>query len=168
MDAVKFTTTSARQVEVTVDAFPDGLYGDLERKIRSLTAQAFGRIQARMPSLTGKLRSELRQRVFTDKNQITGYIDIDAPKGSQELAKAGAEEYGAHKARGLIKAHRMKLDHVWDQRLASPITVMVSAHARPPNIAEVAFERGALAEMQPVIIAELNEAVEKRVAETNR
>lgn len=168
MDAVKFNVTGPRKVEVTLDGLPDGLYGDLERKIRALTNEAFAREEAKTPSKTGKLRGELQVRVYTDKNRITGNVDLHAPKGSQEFAKAGALEYGAHHARGEISAHTMKLDHAWDQRLASPIKVMVAAHARPPNIAEVAFVRGTLAEMQPEIIAGLNEVVEHRVAETNR
>ncbi len=60
----------------------------------------------------------------------------------------------------------MKLDHAWDVRLSAPITVMVAAHARPPNIAEVNYMRGALAEVP--VAERLKAVVEKRVAETNR
>jgi hypothetical protein len=168
MDAIKFNVTGPREVGLRLDEFPNGLYDDLLHEIESLTNEAFARVVAKTPSRTGKLRSEERVRIFADKQRISGRIDVDAPKGSEEFAKAGALEYGAHHARGEISAHAMKLDHAWSQRLGSPIHVMVAAHARPPNIAEVAFERGTLAEMQPEILAGLNEVIAKRVAEANR
>lgn len=167
MADIRFDVTGDRQVGLRFDAFPDGLYQDLLDEITKDTRQLFAAIQALTPRRTGKLAGEERMRVFQSKDRITGQIDIDAPKGSEEFAKAGALEYGAHRARGLLKTHPMKLDHFWSNKLDAPITVMVEAHARPPNVAEVAFERGPLAAMGPEIAARLNAVVEKRVLETN-
>ena len=165
MDAVHFTATGARKAEVVLEQFPDALYEDLRKEIDALTHEVFAIVQSRTPSKTGRLRSEERVWIWADREKITGRINIDAPKGSEEFAKAGALEYGAHNARGLIKAHSMRLDHAWEQRLDSPITVMVAAHARPPNIAEVSFIRGALAEVP--VAERLNAVVEHRAAGAN-
>jgi hypothetical protein len=53
----------------------------------------------------------------------------------------------------------MRLDHVFARALDAPETVLVAAYSRPMNLAARRFERGALAEMEPEIVAGLEEAV---------
>lgn len=166
MDNIRINITGDRQAGLKFEEFPDDLYEDLRREIDSLTHELFGLVQAATPSRTGELRSQERVRIFTDKNRITGYIDVAGKSGSQDFAKAGALEYGAHR-KTKVSAHSMKLDHVWGEMLNAPINVMVAAYERTPNIAEHAFERGPLAIMQPEILGRLNAAVEQAVAKAN-
>lgn len=165
-DLIHIDVKGDRQAGIRFDAFPDDLYQDLQREITSLSGELFTRIQALTPKRTGLLLSEERLRVFADANRITGYVDIAGVKGSQDFAKASAEEYGAHRLHK-VRTHPMRLDHYWAHKLAAPETVMVEAFSRTANITEVAFERGPLAQMQPEVIARLNAVVEKRVAEAN-
>jgi len=165
MDTIRIDLAGERQVGLRFEEFPDALYDALRSEIDELTNELFGRVQAATPSRTGKLRSQERARLFTDKNRITGYIDIASDVG-QDFAKAAALEYGAHR-RTKVAAHSMKLDHFWNQKLESPINVIAKAHPRTPNIAEVAFERGPLAGMQPQVVARLNAVVERAVGEAN-
>lgn len=159
--------TGARQSGLTFDRFPDALRGLLVTEITSLGAELLAMVEGRTPERTGALRAAERLRVFSDKpGRIAARVDIAAAKGSQGFAKAAALEYGAHRP-GPVKAHKMRLDHVWENALAAPIDVLVAAHSRTPNIAEHAFERGALAEMQPQVLGRLNAVVAKAVAEAN-
>lgn len=167
MDAIRISVTGDRQVGLRFDEFPQVLYADLRREIETLSAQLFAAVEADTPSKTGLLHSQERLRLFTDPNRITGYVDIAGTKGSQDFAKAGALEYGAHRATK-VSAHSMRLDHHWALKLAEPETVMVQAFTRTPHIAEHAFERGPLKAMEPEVIARLNAVVQKAVAETNR
>jgi hypothetical protein len=166
MDAVHINVTGARQTGVRFDEFPDALYEDLKGEINALSIELYARVEALTPMDTGLLRGEERLRVFADPNRITGYVDIAGARGSQDFAKAGALEYGAHRP-GKVAAHSMRLDHYWSLKLAEPETVLVGAFTRTPNIGEVAFERGALATMQPEAIARLNAVVARATAEAN-
>lgn len=165
MDSFRVDVTGARDVGVRLDAFPDGLYEDLRNEIDSLAHELEELVIAATPEKTGKLRSEVRMRLFADKSRISGRVDIAA--SGTEAAKAGALEYGAHRATS-VRAHQMRLDHAWGEKLAEPITVLVAAYNRTPDVAERAFERGPLAEMQPEILARLNALVEQDVAQANR
>jgi hypothetical protein len=166
MDAIHANITDARKVELLFETFPDVLYSDLRVEVDALTLELLARIESVTPDRTGALRSQERARLFTDPNRITGQIDIAGTKGSQDFAKAGALEYGAHRATK-VAAHSMKLDHYWSTKLAEPEMVMVDAYTRTPDIAEYAFERGPLAEMAPEIIARLEAVVAKAATEAN-
>lgn len=166
MDAIRIAVSGERQAGIRFDRFPDALYADLRREIDSLSIELFARVEAATPEVTGRLRAQERVRLFTDPNRITGYVDIQGGKGSQDFAKAAALEYGAHRSTK-VTGHAMRLDHFWADKLAAPITVLVGAYSRTPNIDAFAFERGSLALMQPEISARLNAVVEKAVAEAN-
>ena len=166
MDSIHIDVTGVRQVGIRFDEFPEVLYEDLRAEITALGNELFALVQAKTPAYTGELRSEERLRIFADPSRITGYVDVAAPKGSQDFAKAGALEYGAH-ASFAVKAHSMRLDHYWSLKLMAAQQVLVEAYARTANIAEVAFERSAIAELQPQVITRLNAVVEKRVAAAN-
>ncbi len=163
MADIRIDITGARQVGLRFEAFPDVLYDDLRREIDSLSTELFARVQAATPRRTGELLGQERLRLFTDANRITGYVDIAGAKGSQDFAKASALEYGAHRPTK-VEAHSMGLDHYWADKLAAPITVLVTAYSRTPDIAEHAFERGPLAEMQPEVAARLNAVVARASA----
>jgi hypothetical protein len=166
MDTIHANITDARKVELLFETLPDALYGGLRVEVDALTMELLTLIEAATPERTGTLRSQERARIFTDPNRITGQVDVAGTKGSQDFAKAGALEYGAHRATA-VKAHSMRLDHNWGAMLASPETVMVAAYTRTPDIAEYAFERGPLATMAPEIVARLEAVVEKATAQAN-
>ena len=165
MDAIRINITGDSQVGVRFEEFPDVLYDELRVEIDALSSELFARIEAATPSKTGELRRNERLRLFTDANRITGYVDI-AGKGSQDFAKAGALEYGAHRKTN-VSSHSMKLDHAWSNKLSEPMDVIVDAYDRTPNIAEHAYERGPLAAMRPEIISRINAVVDKAVAGVN-
>ncbi len=156
----------ARQAGIRFDTFPDALYADLKSEVDALSVELYTRVEAATPFATGLLRSQERLRLFTDPTRITGYVDIQGSKGSQDFAKAAAVEYGAHRPTK-VGAHQMRLDHYWADKLARPEMVMVDAYTRTPDIQEYAFERGPLAAMQPEIVARLNAVVEKSTAAAN-
>lgn len=166
MDAIRIDVAGVQQVGLRFDSFPDVLYEDLRQEIDALSLELFARVGAATPTRTGALLSQERLRLFTDKTRITGYIDIAGGEGSYDFAKAGALEYGAHRATK-VASHAMRLDHYWADKLSAPITVMVDAYTRTPNIVEHAFERGPLEAMQPEILARLNAVVASAVAGTN-
>ncbi|MDE1914739.1 MAG: hypothetical protein KGJ57_17430 [Sphingomonadales bacterium] len=168
MDTIHIDVANARQVGLRFEAFPDALYDDLRREIDGLSAELFAMVQAATPVKTGRLLSQERVRLFTDKERITGYIDIagEGSGGGSDFAKAAALEYGAN-ATVAVSAHSMRLDHYWSYKLNSPVSVLVDAYSRPTTIAQRAYERGPLAQIQPQVMERLNAVVAKNVAEAN-
>ena len=165
MDSIRIDIAGDRQAGIRFDAFPDALYDDLRAEIESLAPELYGRIQDATPVDQGDLLSKERMRVFTDKERITGYVDVSG--SPNDIRKAGALEYGSRGRAIKVSSHSMSLDHAWSQKLDEPISVLVDAYNRTPNIAQHAFERGSLAAMQPEVIARLNAVVEKAVAQVN-
>jgi len=165
MDSIWIGLTGDRQAGLRFEEFPDALYEELRLAIDSLSRELFERIEAKTPSKTGQLRSQERVRVFADKERITGYVDI-GDGTINDLRKAGALEYGAHKETK-VKSHSRKLDHVFDRALSAPMDVIVEAYSRTPNISAHRFERGPLAAMRGEIVERLNAVVEKAVAGAN-
>lgn len=166
MDSFKVDITGARRVGLRFEQFPDELYEALREEIEALTIELLERVKAATPDRTGRLRSQERMRLFADKDRITGYVDVAGARGSQDYAKAGALEYGAHRPTK-VDAHNMRLDHYWATKLSAPETVLVSAYTRTPHIEEFSFERGPLAAMAPEITERLNEIVEAEAAKAN-
>jgi hypothetical protein len=165
-DSIRIDVTGDRQVGLRFEEFPDELYDDLRREIDGLTNELLSLVRGATPDLTGKLRGEERARVFADEKKIKGLVDVAAPDQS-EARKAGALEYGSTGKAVKMPIHTAQLDHIWDRKLAEPMTVIVKAFDRTPNIMEHAFERGPLEAMQPEILARLNAAVSKAVAKAN-
>jgi hypothetical protein len=171
MNTIHIDIAGARQVGLRFETFPDALYEDLRKEVDALSVELLARIEAATPSRSGALRSQERLRLFTDKTRITGYVDIAAGSDSYAYAKAGTLEYGAgpggRRNPAKVASHEMRLDHHWSAKLDAPETVIVKAHSRPVNIAEVAFERGPLAAMQPEITSRLNAVVERASLQAN-
>lgn len=166
-DQVRIDIAGDRQAGLRFEDFPDDLHDDLRGEIDALSRELLSRIEAAVPSKTGTLRSQVRLRMFDQEDRIRGYIDIDGRKGSTDYAKAGALEYGSRGKPTKVSAHRMKLDHFWDHRLAAPTNVLVEAYERTPTIAEHSFMRGPLAAMRPEIVSRLTGVIERAVADAN-
>jgi hypothetical protein len=166
-DQISIDVSGARQVGIRFEQFPQNVYDRLVAAVQEKTDELLARVEAATPTLTGRLRSQERARVFHDNpNRIAGYIDIAGEKGSGDFAKAAALEYGAHRATK-VKPHPMKLDHYWSDRLTAPTMVMVGAYTRTPNIAAHSFMRGPAEQMKVEILAALHGAVDTAEVEAN-
>lgn len=150
---VSVEVAGTREVGLRFDAFPDALHEALAAEIGRLGEELLALVEAATPSRTGQLRSEERLRAYDEPERIKAEVTVSA-----EQAKAGALEYGAHRATA-VRAHQMRLDHAWARRLAAPIEVLVGAYTRVPDIAERAFERGPLDAMTPEILDRLDAVV---------
>lgn len=165
-DPIRIDIAGDRQVGLRFAQFPGDLYDDLRNEIDDLSIQLAAMVQAAAPNATGKLRNQVRHRLFADKERITGYVDI-ASGDAQDHRKAAALEYGSKGKPVAVSAHAMRLDHFWSEQLSSPLTVLTKAYKRTPNIAEHAFERGPLAAIAPQVQVRLNAVVEQAVAKAN-
>lgn len=156
-----FTVTGDRRVALKFDEFPKALHDRILARIASLTSRLEARVRSAAPTATGKLQSLIVSKVYDNaQDRIRGRVTV-----SGDFGKAAALEYGARKT-AKVKAHEMRLDHVFANRLAAPLTVMVAAHSRQPNIAERKFLRGPIAAMRPEIVQELRQAVADAASET--
>lgn len=154
--------TGARQVELKFEQFPKEAHDAILQRIKSLTSRLAARIRGAVPKgPTHKLENDILVQIFDDGDRISGRVSI-----SDDFAKAGALEYGAHRSTKVDK-HSMSLDHFWSQILDRPMQVVVSAYTRTPNITEHKFLRGPLATMDEEVITEIREAVEA-VQETDK
>ena len=153
------TISGDRALELAFDEFPQRAHSRLLTDITTFTKRLEALVRSRAPVRTGKLQSQIVSRISDREEAITGQVTIAGASGSQDFAKAGAEEWGAHNARKPLRAHPMRLDHVFANRLNAPITVMVAAHSRTPNIAAQRFMRGSIEEMGPEILQGLREGV---------
>jgi len=156
--SIHIDISGTRQVGLRFDQFPDDLRAELHATIDDLAQQLYAQVQARTPTLTGRLLGEEGVTVFADPDKISGKVYVAAPN-QQDARKAAALEYGSTGKAVSVTSHAMGLDHYWSSKLSAPETVIVSAYNRTPNIAEVAFERGPLDEMAPEIAARLNAVV---------
>ena len=153
-----------RAVELKFETFPQRLHTRLFSDITTLTGRLAALVRSRVPSQTGKLESQIVGQVFDADARITGRVTVAGVKGSQDFAKAGALEYGAHNLTK-VRAHEMRLDHVFADRLNAPLTVMVDAYQRTPNIAESNFMRGSIEDMHGEIVQGLRDGVSETAAD---
>ena len=161
-DNIGVTVAGDRAVSIKFDTFPTRAHDSLLARISSLTDSLAARVRGAIHSKTGKLRSTISEAVYDDQpKKISGRVFVD-----EDYAKAAAEEYGAH-GKAQVSAHSASLDHVWSRKLASPTTVLVSAHSRRMNIAAQKFLRGSLAADSGDIQQQLRDAVEKSLGETS-
>lgn len=166
MDDIRIDIAGDRHVGLRFDEFPDDLHAALREEIDNLSLELLGQVAARIPKNTGDLASKLRHRLFDNPDKISGRVDFTSAD-PQDFRKAAALEYGSRGKPVKVRGHAMKLDHFWSQKLAAPITVITKAYQRTPNVAERAFERGALAAMQPEVLSRLNAVVENAVRKAN-
>ena len=154
-DDIGVAIVGDQKVALQFDHFPEALRAELLKPIKSLTDQLYAKIRAIVPKgKTGKLASEVIEQIFNDPDQVSGRVTFDA-----DFAKAGALEWGAHRVTK-VREHPQRLDHAWRRSLNSPLTVLIAAYSRTPNIAEHRMLRGPLAAMSGEAITELQQAVD--------
>jgi len=156
-DDIVATVTGDVSLGVRLDTFPEAARARLLKSIENIVSRLGSQIRSRIPG-SGKLRSEFVDRVFSDKSKVVGLIKLSAPKGSHDFAQAGALEYGAHRA-AKVGSHNMRLDHVFASKLKAPITAIVAAYQRTPNIEAHRFIRDPVAQAKGDVMRELTDAV---------
>jgi hypothetical protein len=161
MDGVTIVTRGERETSLRFDKFPSKLTARLEQKIRDLTEMLDERIEAVTPKKTGLLRSEITPKVYTGDNgdRVAGYVSVFAGDRAKEYAKAATLEYGTDKPRRIPDHGGVfrKLGR-GQKRIESRLT-------RPARTIAFRFLRQPFEQMQPEIIAGLEEAVAETVAE---
>jgi hypothetical protein len=132
----------------------------LER-MTGLVDQMQARARAKAPFKTGKLRSEIIGRVYSDAvTRVAGYVSVyatDNPK--REYPKAATWEYGTKKGRKLKEEHfSARLGRMSKRRLVARVT-------KPVTIVARRYLRGTLEEMRPEIEAAIDAALAEAAAE---
>jgi hypothetical protein len=143
-----------RSLGVRLDKFTTSSRQKIEERIRGFTEELNVRIKAAAPIKTGKLRSEISPRIFTDsEKRIAGYVSVFAPGQNTEYAKAATLEYGSNKVRRRFEKSGIALrlnarGHRISTRLGKAAHIQAYRYLRDP-----------LEQMRPQIEAGLNEAL---------
>lgn len=139
-----------RELIQRFDEFPQKARAKLEERIRGLTEELQARVQAAAPVRTGRLRSEIGSKVYTDQpNRIAGYVSVYA-QDRREYPKAGALEYGSNAVgRRLSAAH---------ERLTARL-------GHPGRIEAFAYLRGPFDAMKGEVESQISEALQEAAAE---
>ncbi|MDO4693671.1 MAG: HK97 gp10 family phage protein [Eikenella sp.] len=139
-----------RNIERELDSSMAFIVLRLQKHIR--THKLLGQVLNRR---TGNLRANIIRRVEKTDGQTVGIVGIGkgAPYGK-------LHEYG-YSGTQTVAAHIRTQKTAWGKRLKTPVQVRVSAHTRRVNLPERSFMRTALADMAPLIEAELTAAVKR-------
>lgn len=157
------TITGDRTLALKFDQFPDQARAALEVRITQFIdriAAASEQHEPVSPGKTGRLRSEIKARVYTSKDRIAGYVSIYAPGMPGEYAKAAALEYGSDKPRHVFqRASRMT------SMLTNSRRRMVMRVSKPVHLKAYRYLRGPFDDMLNELNAALAQALEDAVAE---
>lgn len=144
-----------RKLLARLDRLPADAHDALAERISGLAGRLRDRVVAAEPKRTGALARRTKWKLTDRPKRITARVWIAGQAG-----KAMALEYGAHGA-VLVRAHRMRLDHVFGRDVS--MSVEVPAHHRHANIGAHRFIRGPLAAMELEILAGIAGAVRQAV-----
>jgi hypothetical protein len=162
-DNINIVINNERRLGLKFEKFPEEFRVKLLSAIEDLTQKLLARVLAAAPKgQTGRLERSIHAQIFNDKTKVTGRVVVGA-----DFAKAGALEYGGTGEAFKVKAHSARLDHVFRNKLTSPLDVMVAAHNRQLNMAARRFLRDPAAAIEPEVVSELREAVNQTVGESN-
>lgn len=167
MSMIKIDLEGDRRAGLRFEEFPEQLRDDLRKEIDALTNELRNRIATAIPKDTGALRGTLRAVRYDDPDRVTGYISV--AKGDANMSrKAAALEYGSAGIPQGVKAHKMRLGHVFEEKLRSPLTVIVEKFNRQPDVKAQRFLRGPMEAMRPKIMSRLEAVVSKAVDDGNK
>ncbi len=152
----------ARAIELRFGEFPAKAHQMIEQRITALTDVLQARIEAAAPVKTGRLRSEIKGRIYADQaNRVAGYVSVYSPEGgSNEYAKAATLEYGTNKPRRAFS----RLNKI-EALLGQSKRRIIGKMSKPVHIQAFAYLRGPLEQMRPEIEAALNDAIAATVTE---
>lgn len=89
-----------RELSARFDQFPENARKRLEERITGIVDSLEARIEGTAPrGKTGRLRSEIKSRVYSSPGRVAGYVSVYAPGVAGEYAKAATLEYGSDKPR---------------------------------------------------------------------
>jgi phage gpG-like protein len=139
-----------------LDAMPERLRDGVARAVTRLGFELQRKVQADKLSgqvlrvRTGSLRSSINTQVSKTAEEISATVGTN-------IAYGRVHEYGFEGTQS-VRAHVRRITQVFGRPIA-PATQNVRAHTRHVRLPERSFLRSALAEMAPVIEAELRAAV---------
>lgn len=144
-----------RELALRFDTFPARAHARLAERVTALIETLEARVEAAAPQLTGRLRSEVHSRVYTDKpSRIAGYVEIYAPAIPGEYAKAATLEYGTDKPRRVFQRTSGVMS-----RLSHPRRRIVERATAAVHIEAVRYLRGPFADLKDEANAQLNAAL---------
>jgi len=147
-----------RELSDRFETFPTWAHDRLEARIKKIVDTLQGRVEAAAPVRTGKLRSEVKRRVFADKpTRIAGYVDVFAGADSREYPKAATLEYGTNKPRRIFQRAASGAYAVG--RKGGKTFRLVDRVTRPVHIRAFRYLRSPFQAMRPEIEAQLDAAL---------
>lgn len=129
------TITGERELALKFDQFPQQIHQQLEQRIAGFVASLQAKIEGAAPRKTGKLRSEIKGRVYSSQNRVAGYVSVYAPGAPGEYAKAATLEYGSDKTRKRTSRIALKLTTSRTRiasRISKPIHIQAYRYLRGP------------------------------------
>lgn len=150
---VTVTISGDRQLGIRFDQFPQQAHDRLKERITQDVAELGAAIRADAPRRTGALAADVSTNVIDKTERITGLVFF-----KKDFAKVSALEYGVHRP-VQVAAHMARLDHVFRERLAAPLSVLIEAHSRAVDLTAREFIRGPARGMAGEITQGLKDAV---------
>jgi hypothetical protein len=162
MPGAAVVTRGGQELVLQFQDFPEKARARLESRIHGLIDQLEGAVREAAPVRTGKLRSEITERIYSDQpSRIAGYVQVYAPGVAEAYPKAATLEYGTDKPRR-IPDHGGIFRRLGEgqKRIESRLTA--AAH-----IEAFRYLRGPFEEMEGDFQTELQQALDELVAEGN-
>jgi hypothetical protein len=153
-------TRGDRELALRFEKFPTQAHAKLEGRMHKLVDSLQAHAEALAPNRTGRLKTEIKSRVFADSpTRIAGYVEVYAPGVPGEYAKAATLEYGTDKPRRvLVERFSKLLGRFSKRRLVARVT-------KPIHIRAFRYLRGASAEIRGEVETELAAALAEAAAE---
>lgn len=159
-DEVAMEITGDRRLGLRFEEMPAKFRTKLREVISEGVDQIYAEVISREPKgKTHKLANATVRQMFDDPNKITGRVAVVDPS---QFKKAGALEYGS-KGDFDVSGHFQRLDHVFAEKLASPLMVFVDSYQRQGGLGAYRFLRGPAQELSGEIVEEMREAVDQVV-----
>jgi hypothetical protein len=151
-----------------LDRMPDLVKTKLRERITAMIEGLAGAVRAATPYKTGKLRSEISSRVFSDKpGRVAGYVSVQAAGNVQEILKAATLEYGSHKWRAAVRAGGSRKDKVWERLTRGKKRIRLRLDRSRKLIVARMYLRGPMRDMSGEMLDELADAVDQAVQEAD-
>jgi hypothetical protein len=161
MGGITLTTRGERELALRFEKFPAAAHKKLEARINALVERLTERAQEAAPELTGRLRTEIKGRVYADNpERVAGYVQVVAPGVAGEYAKAATLEFGSDKARRIAERGGGIF-----ARLTGGHRRLTARFSKPVQIRAYRYLRGPLEEIRPEVEAELAAALNEAAGE---
>lgn len=143
-----------RELAVRFETFPQDARQRIEQRINAFVDRLQGRIQGAAPYRTGRLRSEIKGRVYSTQTRVAGYVSVYAPGAPNEYPKAATLEYGSNKPRRAFERGGGLV-----ARLTGSRRRIVSRISKPVHIDALRYLRGPFDDLAPEFRAEIDAAL---------